>query len=849
MTTDDKFTQPIRLGGTSITGVGMLLATVVLVLAGGFLYRERQGLQSAEIQSIELYARVLQDHAERTFNTIDIASSALADTLDADLRNPSEDRLDHDLSQSQQGLPFLRGMALITGDGRVIASSTPSNVGVIVDLKKVPLPVSGANEALGSSVSGRDLADAAAGRPAPPGMRSFIPLVRRLRNQVGEPLFLVAVLNPDFFSNEYELALADDTRAAAIVSIDGRLLAATGNVRKAPGDSLRRHRVFEEFLPQRESGSFIGAGIDGGKMFTAFRALRKRPAVVIVERGYQHAAAVFETTATWTAGIAGLALVFIGGTTVLAWRSLRGREAARLKLEATRKKVASSERDLRALVESVHELIFRTDAHGVVSFVNGRWSSLTGRPMESLIGTRLSELCRDTEREACDRLFTAGSVRVRSITVHLQAAQGRSVTLELSVSPMVNPDGTTAGFAGFAVDISEREASRQALQAQLAFTALLLEVSPTPLFVKDENGRFVTVNRAWLELMGMSLPDVLGRDSAELYGLEGPKHSEQDARLMRSGENITYENRLVLPGRPPRDTVVAKVRFTRGDGTPAGIVGSIIDVTAFREAERDIREARDAAQLANSAKSEFIANISHELRTPLQGIIGFSELGRELAAELPDFLDMFTDIHAGGQRMLTLVNGLLDISQMDGAVGSLALRRLDVARVVQEAIEQVAPRALLREQVIRVSGCEHPVDADVERVRFQQAVRNVLANAVRYAPPGSPIEVALVDGGAHGIELTVRDHGPGIPEAELESIFESFVQSSRTRDGSGGTGLGLTIARKIMSSHGGSLIAANADGGGAVLRMTLPAAGVLSDAESPLTWQDSDGLLFAPEVA
>ena len=104
-------------------------------------------------------------------------------------------------------------------------------------------------------------------------------------------------------------------------------------------------------------------------------------------------------------------------------------------------------------------------------------------------------------------------------------------------------------------------------------------------------------------------------------------------------------------------------------------------------------------------------------------------------------------------------------------------------------------------------------------------LRNLLANALRFAPPGSAIELHGQDLGADGVALQVRDHGPGIPPTELESIFNPFVQSSRTRDGSGGTGLGLTICRKIVDAHGGRVHAVNADDGGAVMVIQLPPPG------------------------
>jgi signal transduction histidine kinase len=278
---------------------------------------------------------------------------------------------------------------------------------------------------------------------------------------------------------------------------------------------------------------------------------------------------------------------------------------------------------------------------------------------------------------------------------------------------------------------------------------------------------------------------------------------------------------------------VTKVRFSRADGGPGGIIGSIIDVTEFREAERTTREARDAAESANRTKSEFIANISHELRTPLQSILGFSEIGGSLSASAPDLQEMFGDIHAGGQRMLKLVNGLLDVSKMESTVGSLALYRRDLMPLVMEVVKELRPLASRRDVTIVLHERAAPLLADVDAFRIQQVLRNVLANAMRFSVPGTSVDIACTDLGSDGVEICVRDHGPGIPPGELETIFDAFVQSSRTRDGSGGTGLGLTICRKIMSAHAGTVVASNAAHGGALMRIRLPAARAVDPDAAP----------------
>ena len=198
---------------------------------------------------------------------------------------------------------------------------------------------------------------------------------------------------------------------------------------------------------------------------------------------------------------------------------------------------------------------------------------------------------------------------------------------------------------------------------------------------------------------------------------------------------------------------------------------------------------------------------------------------------------MFDDIHAGGQRMLTLVNALLDVSKIDGNPGTLSLHRNDLLALAAGVVRELRPLGDKRRVAIHLPDPLPPLPARVDAFRMQQVVRNLLANALRFAPDGSCVELTGADLGSEGVLLEVRDHGPGIPPDELETIFDPFVQSSRTRDGSGGTGLGLTICRKIMQAHGGIIAATNAADGGACLRLWLPAAPDPTTSPQPATEQ------------
>jgi signal transduction histidine kinase len=308
-----------------------------------------------------------------------------------------------------------------------------------------------------------------------------------------------------------------------------------------------------------------------------------------------------------------------------------------------------------------------------------------------------------------------------------------------------------------------------------------------------------------------------------MSGEDATMHAERDAELWRNGGKLSYEARVRHRDGSRRDVVVTKVVVSGGDGGEARLLSTMMDVSEFREAERATRLARDAAEEASRAKSEFIANISHELRTPLQSILGFSELGVMRGAQHPKLHAMFTDIHGSGTRMLALVNDLLDVSKIESSVGAVTLERADLRGLVLSVVRELAPLLAARQLQLVPELGPRALIAKVDPVRFAQVIRNVLANAIKFSPVGASIEVKARLTDEERIHITVRDHGAGVPPDELEKIFEAFVQSSTSKDGSGGTGLGLAICRKILAAHDGHITAANMQDGGAVFLIDIPA--------------------------
>jgi signal transduction histidine kinase len=252
-------------------------------------------------------------------------------------------------------------------------------------------------------------------------------------------------------------------------------------------------------------------------------------------------------------------------------------------------------------------------------------------------------------------------------------------------------------------------------------------------------------------------------------------------------------------------------------------------------ATKQLLVAKNAAESANKAKSEFLANISHELRTPMHGILSFAKFGLSKSNATPEKIhEYFTHINQSAERLLKLLNDLLDLSKLEAGKMDLQIAQHDMAQIVSSIIDQLD--ALARQKDLRlqliVDSAETSIEMDADRI--SQIIQNLLGNALRFGTAGTEVTISIADAElpaghrrAHNqrlpaLAVTVTDRGPGIPEDELGAIFEKFIQSSKTKTGAGGTGLGLAICREIATLHMGDIIARNRADGGAEFIVLLP---------------------------
>ncbi len=240
-----------------------------------------------------------------------------------------------------------------------------------------------------------------------------------------------------------------------------------------------------------------------------------------------------------------------------------------------------------------------------------------------------------------------------------------------------------------------------------------------------------------------------------------------------------------------------------------------------------LTKQKETAEEAVKAKAEFLSNMSHELRTPMHAILGYSELCLIEANEgnIQDIPKYMRNITLSGKRLLVLLNDLLNLAKMEAGKVEYKRKPADMNDVVDQALMELDP--LIKAKNIKVctkfGGC---AEAVFDKHHMIQVLVNLLSNAVKFSAPGSGIAIELSQECApdSGPELQCRviDEGPGIPETELRTIFDEFVQSSKTKTGAGGTGLGLAICSSIVKAHGGRIWAENGKPKGAIFTFVIP---------------------------
>jgi PAS domain S-box-containing protein len=346
------------------------------------------------------------------------------------------------------------------------------------------------------------------------------------------------------------------------------------------------------------------------------------------------------------------------------------------------------------------------------------------------------------------------------------------------------------------------------------------------LIITDLDDRVQFVNERTLELTGLTEEQLVGRPAADLFALA--HHIDQQAERLerrRLGFTDRYEVRLALPDEPERWLEITGGPLANADGEIVGAVGTLIDVSERRRYEAALLRARDAAEAASRAKSDFLSRMSHELRTPLNSVIGFARvLGRNgtgrLAAQDLQYLDR---IQVNGEHLLKLVNDVLDVSKIEAGHVTVQTGTVAVEALVREVVEQLEGQPRAPGVALRAEVPPAPVIMETDAQLLRQVLINLVGNAIRFTHRGHVLVRLLLEPGTQRpLRIEVADTGIGIPADRQRAIFEPFEQAdSTTTRAYGGTGLGLSIARSLCEALGYELTLDSAPGQGSTFCIRL----------------------------
>jgi PAS domain S-box-containing protein len=349
------------------------------------------------------------------------------------------------------------------------------------------------------------------------------------------------------------------------------------------------------------------------------------------------------------------------------------------------------------------------------------------------------------------------------------------------------------------------------------------------IFRADAAGRWTFLNSAWTQITGFSTEKTIGQPIVDSAHPEDRDKVHEHCPSLKEGKADHYEQEMrYLTADGGSRWVEIHARALRSpSGIFLGTAGVIRDVTERHRAEEALRTAREAAEAASRAKSEFLSRMSHELRTPLNAILGFGQL-MELDAKSADEQENATQILKGGRHLLSLINEVLDITGIESGKLHLSAEPVLVSEVVDEVLSLMMPLAATRHIQLTADGVALSGRyAQADRQRLKQVLLNLVANAVKYNRDGGIAHIALARAPEDRVKIVVSDNGPGIAEAKLSRLFKPFERLGLDQNVEG-TGLGLMLCKRLVEAMQGEIGVESAPGAGSRFWVELPRA------ESPI---------------
>lgn len=513
---------------------------------------------------------------------------------------------------------------------------------------------------------------------------------------------------------------------------------------------------------------------------------------------------------------------------LIAWRMVQG-------LREREAQAQSLEQMQRDILESIPDAVVLTNPAGTITLVNSQTLSLFGYTREALLGAPVDMLLPERLRagHARRRMNYLNSPALRPLGggTNLLAVtrDGREFPADVSLGPVQTREGMMV--VATLRDVSERKRSEEILKR---YQFIANSVTDMMTLISRDH-RYEAVNDAWCRKLEIAREDVVGRPVSEVWGEEIYRQSIAGHldRCISEARPQHLDAKVQLPLLGLRDCEITYFPYEEEAGVVSHVVVVTRDVSSKLAAERELLEAKQAAEAASQAKSSFLASMSHELRTPLNAIIGFTQM---LDMGVPVPLEASQKESVGhvlnsGRHLLHLINEVLDLARIESGKVDLAMATVPPDAAIAEAVTMVASTAAARRIVLRPACPEGlPVRADPARLR--QILLNLLSNAVKYNHDEGLVVIYCQLRGDR-VRISVVDTGPGIPEARHGELFQPFHRLGAERTNIEGSGIGLVISKKLAEAMGGNIGFESEVGIGSRFWLEIPAA--IPATDSPAT--------------
>lgn len=519
---------------------------------------------------------------------------------------------------------------------------------------------------------------------------------------------------------------------------------------------------------------------------------------------------------------------------------------------------------MRQMLDAIPHQIAVRDSAGIYLLVNQALADFYGVPQQEIVGKNDEELGRTADEIASNRMSDRHVFLTqrehRSNDEWCFDGQGERRCVHIFKKPLFNEHGEMTSIFSISTDVTVKKRLEDALTLNRSQLDAIINAIPDPVFVKDEKHAWILLNDAFCRFVGMGRDKLMYRHDFEVFPHEEAEHMwVMDEMALRSHEIIETEESLTTPTGEQRWISTKKISYRGQDGKKI-LVGVIRDLTERRHIEEslkckttelesamaalaqhssklertmhELQLAKERAEEGTRAKSLFLATMSHEIRTPMNGIIGMSNLllGTEMTTEQ---LEYAQTVKSCAEALLMLINDILDFSKIEAGKFDIDAIPFDLKVTLEETVDVLAPQASAKNLTLalRVAPTT-PRNLVGDPGRLRQIVLNLASNAVKFTTQGHvfiDVDGQIGEDQRAHLLFRVTDTGIGISPEQKIKLFQPFTQAdtSTTRK-YGGTGLGLTICKRLIELMGGELGLDSVMQRGSTFwfKITLPQSGV-----------------------